>query len=151
MSYILVKDNKIVYPYSINKLRMDNPNTSFPESIDDKFFEDFGLFRVLPTGHEYNYKKTFTEVTPKLIDGVWTQQWEVRDATEQEIEERLSLRWDEVRVTRNRLLTESDWTQLDDAPFDSTKKSLWKKYRQDLRDITKQSDPFNITWPVKPI
>ena len=29
-------------------------------------------------------------------------------------------------------------------------KILWQNYRQELRDITKQADPFNITWPGEP-
>jgi hypothetical protein len=28
--------------------------------------------------------------------------------------------------------------------------SAWRNYRQALRDITKQSDPSNLTWPTKP-
>jgi hypothetical protein len=31
----------------------------------------------------------------------------------------------------------------------STKES-WAIYRQALRDITNQADPFNITWPTPP-
>lgn len=38
----------------------------------------------------------------------------------------------------------SDWTQLANAPVDKT---AWAVYRQALRDITEQADPFNITWP----
>jgi len=29
-------------------------------------------------------------------------------------------------------------------------KAAWATYRQELRDITTQSDPFNIIWPSKP-
>jgi hypothetical protein len=43
---------------------------------------------------------------------------------------------------------ECDWTQLSDISTEI--KNLWSNYRQDLRDITNQTNPFNITWPVKP-
>lgn len=53
-----------------------------------------------------------------------------------------------VRQIRTRLLTESDWTQVSDAPVD---KAAWASYRQALRDITAQSGfPYNIVWPEKP-
>jgi hypothetical protein len=26
----------------------------------------------------------------------------------------------------------------------------WSAYRQALRDVTTQTDPFSITWPTKP-
>lgn len=53
-----------------------------------------------------------------------------------------------VRYTRNRLLYESDWTQVLDAPVD---RQAWAAYRQSLRDITLQSGfPFDVTWPTPP-
>ena len=54
----------------------------------------------------------------------------------------------EVRKERNRLLAESDCTQLPDSPFDAT---AWQTYRQALRDLTEQSGfPDNIEWPEAP-
>jgi hypothetical protein len=53
-----------------------------------------------------------------------------------------------IRSTRNEKLTESDWTQVADAPVD---KALWATYRQALRDITTQTGfPWEITWPDAP-
>lgn len=57
-------------------------------------------------------------------------------------------KWVEVRDRRNELLQLSDWTQLPDVPLAT--KEAWASYRQALRDITDQSDPFNIVWPVPP-
>lgn len=57
----------------------------------------------------------------------------------------------EIRDLRNRLLLESDWTDLPNSPLSETKKQEWLDYRQELRDITLQSGfPDNIIWPVKP-
>lgn len=52
-----------------------------------------------------------------------------------------------VRQQRNRLLAESDWTQALDAPVDQV---AWSNYRQALRDITEQENPFSIVWPEVP-
>lgn len=56
-------------------------------------------------------------------------------------------RWNAVRTERNARLAASDWTQLPDAPVDAV---AWATYRQALRDVTQQSDPFDITWPSEP-
>ncbi len=55
--------------------------------------------------------------------------------------------WGEVRTDRNKRLADCDWTQLPDAPVDT---AAWAAYRQELRDITAQPDPFNIVWPIAP-
>lgn len=56
--------------------------------------------------------------------------------------------WNIVKFQRNQLLNQSDWTQLPDVTLAT--KEVWAAYRQLLRDITLQSDPFNITWPTPP-
>lgn len=56
--------------------------------------------------------------------------------------------WPLVRAERDRRLQASDWTQLPDVPIAT--KEAWAVYRQALRDITEQPDPFNIVWPVPP-
>lgn len=60
-------------------------------------------------------------------------------------------KWVAVRAERNARINAADWTQLEDAPFDASKKHDWKKYRQALRDLPQtQTDPFNIVWPTPP-
>lgn len=56
--------------------------------------------------------------------------------------------WQVVREKRDKLLAASDWTQLPDVPLAT--KEAWAVYRQALRDITLQADPFNIVWPSTP-
>lgn len=56
--------------------------------------------------------------------------------------------WSEVRASRDKLLVQSDWTQLPDVP--TVLKTSWATYRQALRDITSQTDPAAIVWPVSP-
>jgi len=56
--------------------------------------------------------------------------------------------WKLISQFRNTLLQNSDWTQLPDVPLNT--KEAWANYRQQLRDITNQADPFNIVWPIAP-
>lgn len=67
----------------------------------------------------------------------------------------------ELRMWRDRLLAESDWTQMPDSPLTDSQKTQWATYRQELRDMTDTystvpltdkgvMDETQITWPTKP-
>ena len=56
---------------------------------------------------------------------------------------------EELRRFRDKLLTESDWTQSRDLTL--TNDEAWKKYRQDLRDLPQTTtDIINVIYPTKP-
>lgn len=73
--------------------------------------------------------------------------WSPYKSPEEREQEALDGQWKSVRAERNQRLADCDWTQLPDAPVDA---EAWATYRQDLRDITTQPDPFNIVWPETP-
>jgi hypothetical protein len=57
----------------------------------------------------------------------------------------------EMTRKRERLLIDSDWTQIPNGPLTLEKKEAWATYRQALRDIPEQSGyPLNIVWPTPP-
>ena len=61
----------------------------------------------------------------------------------------------QLRINRNSLLADSDWTQVGDlvssGAMTSDKLTEWKTYRQALRDLpANTSDPSDVTWPTKP-
>ena len=64
----------------------------------------------------------------------------------------LEEKWARIRTRRNRELTESDWVvvKAKETHANASIPSDWVDYRTALRDITKQSDPDDITWPTKP-
>ena len=52
-----------------------------------------------------------------------------------------------VRVQRDLLIAETDWTQCADTPQGI--KDEWAPYRQALRDVPQQVGfPFNVIWPI---
>ena len=145
MTYAKIKNGAVAeYPVYEGEIRLRYPNVSFPSPF------------VAPEGYvpvadvvppAYDYRKNVTEGTPLLVDGVWTRNWVVADASREEIAQRTEAQWTSVRNQRNAKLAACDWTQLPDAPVDV---AAWAEYRQALRDITDQSDPFNIVWPQEP-
>lgn len=146
--YLRIVDEIITYPYSIEQLREDNYNVSFPIDLTTELLNEWGVFAVQQTTKPNDYTKNIVEGTPILINGGYYQNWVQTDATETEIEDKIENKWIEVREIRSQLLAETDWTQLGDIPTET--KTIYTSYRQDLRDITSQSNPFDLVWPVKP-
>jgi hypothetical protein len=87
--------------------------------------------------------------------------WDVDGATE--IQNRADVRavldahdmnspaWGTIRAERNKLLSECDWTQLQDASLSANEKEMWASYRQLLKDIPQTySNTVDVVYPKKP-
>ena len=149
--HVLVNNGNVEsYPNTIGNLRRDNPNTSFPKNPSDELLEGFGMFRVTKVDRpEDDHTKNIAEGTPVQINGVWTQVWNVTDASAEEIAERTAQQAQSMRAERDRLIAETDWTGLSDT----TMSAEMATYRQALRDITDHANfPYleEADWPTKP-
>lgn len=100
---------------------------------------------VVPEVGEFQY---LVELTPEKIGDLWYRAWEVRDVSSEDKASMIVQAGQLVRNKRNRLLLESDWTQVKDAKVNQDQ---WAIYRQALRDISSQEGfPMYINWPIKP-
>lgn len=61
----------------------------------------------------------------------------------------ITAQWNTIRQMRNSLLQSSDWTQIVDFNLGADR-TAWAAYRQSLRDITSQPNPFALAWPEQP-
>jgi hypothetical protein len=119
--------------YVIYKSLEDFSNISFKEYMNTHYWNGFDLFaRPAPLG-EFS-----------LWD-LETLSWKVDEA----------LLLYRIRLTRNALLTMSDWTQLQDTALTQTKKEEWSIYRQQLRDFTSAIQLIyhsmaEVPWPTPP-
>ena len=147
--YVKIIDGAVAaYPYSADALKADNPNVSFPVELTDEMLADFNAAIVRETAEPtVDYTQNIVEGVPVLQNGVWVQAWDISDASDTEVAARVDAQWSLVRDERNTKLAACDWTQLPDAPVDA---APWAAYRQELRDITNQPDPFAIIWPAAP-
>lgn len=152
MSLVKITNGTVdTYPYSVGQLRRDNPQTSFPKRIPDEMLADWDVYPVtyedVPDIDDRTQGLEQNSV-PAQVNGAWTVGWTITDKTEEEVQEHDKNTAANVRSQRNSLLSESDWTQVADAPVDA---QAWATYRQALRDVTDQPNfPYDINWPVKP-
>lgn len=111
---------------------------------------------------EYNtsniIEEEITEIPLGYVNEAWTyknNQWSVinQSAVDAVLQTQKQNKMNEVRNTRNQLLLDSDIHVMVDRweLYTDEKKQEWKTYRQALRDITTQENPFVITWPIKPL
>lgn len=144
MLYALIKDNRVAaFPYTIDQLKADYPNVSFPNPVNQNILSLYGMEPVV----EYeipevdSLTQSFRWGIPELRDGRWHQTWQVQQLDPKQASER-------IRDHRNQLLLASDWTQVADAPVD---RAAWAEYRTQLRDLPNQPGfPYQVAWPFAP-
>jgi len=148
MRYVYVQNGQMVdgpRMIPINWKNISNFNT-----LDNDSLKSYGWypyrFVEAPLGENDKITGSYFEVGEDEVVEYQT----AAPKSESEIQELINQQWIHIRSQRNIYLSESDWTQLSDSPLTQEKKIEWSTYRQELRDITDQSDPKNIIWPTKP-
>ncbi len=150
---------------TINEIKKENAHTSFPSTNINKALERFGYSPIIPIDAPSlsDVKKIYIrDGVEQNSDKQWIYKWTLKDRhvdieggktkDQQDTEYQTILDNNQknfLRLEREPLLQEADWQihKLEDASGDA---SAWKNYRQNLRDITKASDIYNVTWPTKP-
>lgn len=119
MLLVKIQNNKVVkYPYTRKDLVQDNPNVSFPETIDPTQLADYGVYQVAyAERNTTNYDpltQNFVENNPIKVNGKWTQKWEIVPATPYEIQMRAEARIPKSVTMRQAELALLDADLLDD-------------------------------------
>ena len=141
--YVKIANNEVEeFPYTLDQLKRDNPNVSFPETISPSTLASYNVFPVTltePPAHD-QLVELVTMSNPTLVNDAWKQAWAKQNRTNEEASSN-------VRSKRDGLLLETDYLALSDQTLSTNMAT----YRQALRDIPSQSGfPFSVTWPTKP-
>jgi hypothetical protein len=145
-------DTFVRHIHDVEPTRWDEDNFCRVAKLTPEQIEQFGVHQLKLVTPPYYDPATQTREhgDAVLIDGVWTQNYVVSELDPELAAAKAEAQWSVVRTERNKLIANTDWTQLPDAPLINTQTAEWALYRQALRDITAQSDPFNIEWPPSP-
>lgn len=151
MKYIQVENNEIVG--NPQELPRNWQNISNFYILDNQTLKNYGWYPFEEEESNLQENEKITGWSIDIEEDKVVKRAIKRPLTQEEIDIRnvaeLTRKWTEVRSRRNQLLSESDWTQLPDAPIGN--KEDWKTYRQNLRDVTQAPNPDVIAWPVKPL
>lgn len=100
-------------------------------------------------GVKYDFDPTLPVPVPKDDPDYGRTLQEVVGMSDQEVADIvLAAKWNQIRLIRDRLLADSDWTQGRDVP--NYIHEPWAVYRQALRDLTSAATPEQVVWPSKP-
>ena len=143
MNYAILDGTTIKSTGTIQQLF---PNTCFPENgVNATFLSENNVVDFITFLSCEAPAQKLTQVDPYIQDGK-VYNVKVESTTTEEQAALIAAQWDVVRMDRNMKLQDTDWR----ASNDLTLTDDWKTYRQALRDITTQSDPYNVTWPTIP-
>ena len=148
--YVQAEDDTFVrHIHDVEPTRWDDDHYCRVVKLTPEQVVQFGVHQLkLITPPYYDPATQTREHGPALlIDGVWTQNYIVTDLDADASAAKVEAQWAVIRTERNAKLFASDWTQVADAPVNALD---WGIYRQALRDITNQINPFNIVWPAVP-
>jgi hypothetical protein len=142
-------DTFIRHIFDVEPTQWDADNYCYARRLTPEQAAHFGVHKkqiVTPPYHD-PATQVCEEGPALLIDGVWTQNYIVSDLDADASAAKVGAQWAVIRAERNKLLTDCDWTQLPDVSVDA---AAWATYRQALRDVTGQANPFAIVWPEGP-
>jgi len=138
--YLRIKNNDIKYPYNLGTFRKEYSYISLPKVLSNDLLKEYGIFPVKETtAPDYdNLTHKLVRNTPAFNNSEWEEVWSIEELSE-------DIASSNIRNKRDKLLTQSDWTQLEDSPVN---KQIWNIYRQSLRDVPSQIGfPYSIEWP----
>jgi hypothetical protein len=145
-------DTFVRHIHDVEPTRWDEDNFCRVAKLTPEQIEHYGLHQLKLVTPPYYDPATQTREhgDALLIDGVWTQNYIVSDLDADASAEKVGAQWTVIRAERNKLLAETDWWVTKAAETGATIGAEQHAYRQALRDITDQVNPFNIVWPVLP-
>lgn len=129
-------------------------------SIDNlPFLKNLGWYKVIKDQRSFDiYNEKLVDYSYNLVNDeiIETRNVSIITQEEKDLQHQNNiigfLR--DLREERNRLLAESDWTQLVDVVESHSTEwnQSWKTYRQTLRDLPNNMNDIQvINWPEKPI
>ena len=143
MKYAIVDGSTVTKSGTIYELF---PNVSFPKSgASASFVSDNNMLEITEWISTIKPDQKLTKVDV-YVEGGKAYDCKVETCTEEEKNAAIASQWSNIRFERDEKLKETDWR----ASSDLTLSDAWKNYRQALRDVPSQSDPFSITWPTEP-
>ena len=143
MKYAIIDGTSITKTGTIFELF---PNTSFSKSGPNAtFISNNNLVEITEWLATTKPDQKLTNVDVYLNLGK-AYSVKVETCTDDERAANIAMQWEIIRESRNEKLAATDWR----ASSDLTLSDEWKNYRQALRDITTQSNPYNITWATSP-
>ena len=126
----------------------DNLKVCWGDLTDEEFLEK-GYHLIINEPPEVTSHQTLRlDGYSQKEDGSWSWNYVVIDIDQDYLTNI------HIRIPRDSLLKDCDWTVLPDSPLSAEDQAAWLAYRQELRDLTSGyptvSSPSEVVWPTPP-
>ncbi|NBW15475.1 MAG: hypothetical protein EBR82_46550 [Caulobacteraceae bacterium] len=155
--WVVVEDNKITEYYDVLPTNWRHISGLNLSSNDEEFMKSLGWFKVITEGNFNPNSQLLLGYNYRIQDGKVYKTPNARDFTEEEIQQSIqgakNAFFLDLRSTRNKLLQDSDYTQLNDVYQNMSEQERieWQQYRQALRDLPSDyTEVTSIQWPARP-
>ena len=155
---------------TVSQFKATQPNTSFPKQITTDILDSYGYDPVLngaqatvTAPYEVSVRDGIEEIkgqwfTKFIVGPVFTDTTDEEDVVTTAADNEAAYKAGvdataatSVRTERDKLIAETDWTQLADSQLSDSVKAFWVTYRQELRDLPSTTGfPHEVTWPDQP-
>ena len=109
----------------------------------------------------YQWREPTEAEVAQIAETLKEKYFEYQDTEQEVIQEKLyneygrwnKVSWEGIRMIRNFLLQDSDWTQMPDAEIDADTKAMWTTYRSKLRSLPQDfdgQDADDVKFPFNP-
>jgi len=110
----------------------------------------------------YEWREPTNEEVREVAERLKEKYFEFQDSDQETIQEKLfneygrwnKVSWEGIRMIRNFLLADCDWTQMPDAAIDADLKAQWTAYRTKLRQLPQDydgQDADEVRFPINPV
>ena len=127
------------------------PNVSFSASGPDQHWMNQNNAKFVLSTKDFDRTTQKIESVEPYVEGDYVYNVRVVELSSQETTNRANIINEQIatskRSERNRLLTETDWTQGNDSPLSNSKKTEWASYRTALRNLPSASGWPNVDMP----
>ena len=127
------------------------PNVSFPASGPDQHWMNQNNAKFVLSTKSFDRTTQKIESVDPYVEGDYVYNVRIVDLSDLEVTNRANVLNEQLATTkrneRNKLLTESDWTQGNDSPLSNSKKTEWANYRTALRDLPDANGWPNVDMP----
>lgn len=145
--YLKAENGTVIkFPYSIGRLRKDNPSTSFPRNMTESQFAEHNVYKVTEADKpEFDTATQYLQrQDPVGSNNNWVLGWSILEKNAEELAAEEAALAAAIRSERDSKLAPSDWMGLSD----NTMTPEWAAYRQALRDVPAQEGfPHTVVWP----
>lgn len=163
-NFVLIENNQIIEYHDLLPKSWKHISGLDLAQNDEVFLNSLGWYtvnKVYPhiehgvqyiDGYEYIFENNIVTEKPIIKDAIIYP-----PSPEPSVEELFTMALNEVRIKRDQLLANCDWTQLADvqAIHDEQWKTNWATYRQQLRDLPNlcilgEINIYDFVWPTIP-